>query len=166
MKWEQKKKNSQLPNLKWEPPLTSKLGNFPQIPRELSSVSRLRVQRNLKDKPQALQLRDSFPKRQGVLVAFGEQPSSRVGKVLLVFSQQSKDPGSRCSSSRLHPQVTLHTHTRMPTAPFTEYLSPGIKFNRGWNLVLGISALEAIFPSEGMSMSTVREGTMQQAWTF
>ena len=63
-------------------------------------------------------------------------------------------------------QVTLHTHTRMPTAPFTEYLSPGIKFNRGWNLVLGISALEAIFPSEGMSMSTVREGTMQQAWTF
>lgn len=39
------------------------------------------MQRNLKYKPQVLQLHDSFLKRQVVLVAFGEEPSSRVGRV-------------------------------------------------------------------------------------
>lgn len=160
--WEQK--NSQLPNLKWEPPLTSKLGNFYQIPRDLQSVPRPRVQRNLKYKPQVLQLRDSVPKRQAVLVAFGEQPSSGAGKVCLHSLHSLQSPAHVAAHHRSTRK--LHDTPRHADGSIYRVSLPCIKFNLGWNLVHGISASEAIFLSEGKSMSTFRWVTMQQAWTF
>lgn len=156
-------KNSQRPNLKWEPPLTSKLGNFYQIPRELQSVPRPRVQRNLKSKPQVLQLRDCIPKRQGVLVAFGEQPSSRMGKVLLVFR-------AVCSSqltlqSITAPPASYITHATVPRAPFTGASLLRTKFNLGWNLVHGIRFGGCLSVSRHVN-EHIQTGTMQQAWTL
>lgn len=123
-----------------------------KLSSDSKSVPRLRERRNLKYKPQVLQLHDSFPKRQVVLVAFGERPRSRVGRVLPVFSKQSEDLSSCCSSSPRCPLVTLHTRRcqwlHLQGICPMQKIQSRLKFGT-WNLGFG-----------GMSVNTFRWETM------